>query len=231
MAKSLGSKHKKNKDKARERWIRDAVDELDKAVDQGDLARFYAGLRKMGIGFHQKSREGQEPFTLKEMRDHVEKIGSDPGHVSDETLERGVPKVATDWTLDRPPSDEEVQETLKPMRESAASGVEVTVRMMKLAGRRFQKLLGSLVRSLWCTDPADWEKSAHEGIGIFFHKKGPRNKLDNYRCIMIVSVLSRLVARIVAARVSKHMEEKKIIPARQWVFRKYHSVQGPNFIL
>ena len=79
LAKSLGSKHKKNKDKARERWIRDAVDELDKAVDQGDLARFYAGLRKMGIGFHQKSREGQEPFTLKEMRDHVEKIGSDPG--------------------------------------------------------------------------------------------------------------------------------------------------------
>ena len=231
LAKSLGSKHKKNKDKARERWIMDAVGELDKAVDQGDLARFYAGLRRMGIGFHQKSREGQEPFTLKEMRDHVEKIGSDPGHVSDETLERGVPKVATDWTLDRPPCDAEVQEALKLMRESAASGDEVTVRMMKLAGRRFQKLLGSLVRSLWCTDPADWEKSVHEGIGIFLHKKGPRNKLDNYRCIMIVSVLSRLVARIVAARVSKHMEEKKIVPARQWGFRKYHSVQGPIFIL
>ena len=64
--------------------------------------------------------------------------------------------------------------------------------------------------------PADWEKSVHEGIGIYLHKKGPRNKLDNYRCIMIVSVLSRLVARIVAARVSKHTEEKKIIPARQW---------------
>ena len=114
--KSLGSKHKKNKDKARERWIMDAVDELDKAVDQGDLARFYAGLRKMGIGFHQKSRKGQEPFTLKEIRDHVEKIGSDPGHVSDETLEKGVLKGCHGnglWT--GPPCDEEVQETLKPM--------------------------------------------------------------------------------------------------------------------
>ena len=47
LAKSLGSKHKKNKDKARERWIMEAVGELDKAVDQGDLARFYAGLRRM----------------------------------------------------------------------------------------------------------------------------------------------------------------------------------------
>ena len=215
LAKSLGSKHKKNKDKARERWIMDAVGELDKAVNQGDLARFYEGLKRMGIGFHQKSKEGQEPFTLKEMRDHVEKIGSDPGHVSDETLERGIPRVDTDWTLDRPPCDEEVQEALGPMKESAASGDEVTVRMMKLAPRRFQKLLGSLVRSLWCTDPGDWEKSVHEDIGIFLHKKGPRNKLDNYRCIMIVSVLSRLVARIVAARVSRHMEKKKIVPSRQ----------------
>ena len=27
------------------------------------------------------------------------------------------------------------------------------------------------------------------------------------------------------------MEEKKIVPARQWGFRKYHSVQGPIFVL
>ena len=71
----------------------------------------------------------------------MERIGSDPGHVSDETLERGVPKVATDWTLDRPPHDAEVQGTLKLMRESAASGDEVTVRMMKLAGQRFRSCL------------------------------------------------------------------------------------------
>ena len=66
---------------------------------------------------------------------------------------------------------------------------------------------------------------------IALHKKGDRSKLDNYRGICLLQVISRLVARIAGRRVSAHLERTGFLAGEQWGFRPYRSATDALFVL
>ena len=55
--------------------------------------------------------------------------------------------------------------------------------------------------------------------------------MDNYRGICLLQIISRLVARIAAKRLTKHVEENQIIATEQWGFRPNRSAVDALFVM
>jgi hypothetical protein len=64
--------------------------------------------------------------------------------------------------------------------------------------------------------PAEWNDEKLTMI----HKKGDKNKCENYRGIMCSSNLSKLFTRILIARVTPFIEDKKVLGEMQNGFRR-----------
>ena len=58
--------------------------------------------------------------------------------------------------------------------------------------------------------PLHYGTEAHKAEMIALYKKGNRADLDNYRGIVKLSIISRLVAKIISMRLIDHAEENKI---------------------
>ena len=85
---------------------------------------------------------------------------------------------------------------------------------------------------MWRTPASEWDSLAKSGLGIFLYKnKGWREDLSNYRVIMLLSVLSRLLARIVAQRLSVWAESSGLLHEFQWGFRPQRRCTDPAMIL
>ena len=84
---------------------------------------------------------------------------------------------------------------------------------------------------MWESPPESWETEVHEAEVLSLHKKGDRTKLDNYRGICLLQIISRLIARIAARRLSEHLESNKIISGEQWGFRPYRSSVDALFVM
>ncbi|CAK0895818.1 unnamed protein product, partial [Prorocentrum cordatum] len=219
------------KQRARRRWIATKTRELTSAHASGDLGRVYTILRRISLLESGTSFKGWERFTLEQMRQHVMEIAKDLGHVEDATLQHGLPALEPALWIDDVPEHQEIIKALKGMRETAAGPDQLTPVMLKNAGPALHALLVAVVQAMWQQDPDTWPASVHEGYGIFLHKKGPREKLDNYRCIMICSICSRLIARIVSARLTRYLDKAGLLPEQQYGFRPYRSVAGLIFFL
>ena len=55
--------------------------------------------------------------------------------------------------------------------------------------------------------------------------------MGNYRTLWLISVIVRLLCRILASRVSRYCEFHQLLPETQWGFRSNHSTQGPAMLL
>ena len=73
-----------------------------------------------------------------------------------------------------------------------------------------------MVRRYW-RDPEACDGEAHKATVISLHKnKGKREDLENHRGICLLTVISRLVARVAAMRLSAFAERHKIFRVDQW---------------
>ena len=55
--------------------------------------------------------------------------------------------------------------------------------------------------------------------------------MGTYRTLWLISVIVRLLCRILASRVSRYCEFHHLLPDTQWRFRADHSTQGPAMLL
>ncbi|CAK0849734.1 unnamed protein product, partial [Prorocentrum cordatum] len=110
------------------------------------------------------------------------------------------------------------------MRESAAGEDGVTINMLRLSSPEFQQALFALVRRAW-RQPEAWEPEAHRAIVLALFEKGDRARLDNYRGICLLSIISRVVARTISIRLMTHAERHGVFRADQWGFRPWRSTR------
>lgn len=69
-------------------------------------------------------------------------------------------------------------------------------------------------------------------VGVLLYKhKGSRSHLTNYRCIQLINVISRLLAKVVDQRLQAFSEKNQILPNEQYGFRKYRSTSGPIMLV
>ena len=70
-----------------------------------------------------------------------------------------------------------------------------------------------------------------QGIGVYLHKKGDRQDLGNYRVIMLLPIISRVLARIVATRLQQWSEKEHFLHNFQWGFRPNRRCTDPALVL
>ena len=219
--------------KARARWrgINRVVRQLENAHRYRDSSQFYSLLRKLGVHLDGRTREGQEQFSLESLREHVLKVGGTVKDVSDEVIHRWGPQQAVEHSLADIPTDIEIYHAMSSMRDSAGGTDEVTLGLLHAGGVQVKAHLVELIRFMWRAHPSQWDGIVKSGIMLPHHKKGDRSDLHNYRFICLLCLLSRILARIVASRVSDFAERKDLLPQHQWGFRSHRSAMDPIFIM
>ncbi|KAL3683240.1 hypothetical protein R1sor_001262 [Riccia sorocarpa] len=140
-----------------------------------------------------------------DLRGYVEKLYyfSDAG---------GMPWVAGEGCIFRP---EEVERELSKTRSRRADDLEgLSVELLKWCGPNTI----NLVLNLACSEgiPGNWVQRRVVPI----YKAGPKREPNSYRTIMIASLFSKLLGRLLEARLSRWGEEHEVRAAAQTGFRK-----------
>jgi hypothetical protein len=193
------------------------------------MTSFYREMRNLKL--HGAPPMQRIRFSQEELRSHFARIGSLVNEVDAAAWEHTSPVVEVAHDLDRCPEKEEILSNLDGMRESSPGPDGVTVLMLRHAGPAVQRKLVELIQRMWNASPEEWEPMIHEAEVVALFKKGDRNKLDNYRGICLLQVVSRLVARIAGRRLSQHLEESHILATEQWGFRPYRSAIDALFVM
>ena len=66
---------------------------------------------------------------------------------------------------------------------------------------------------------------------IALPKKSHPTDLDNYKGICLLQIISRLLARILAKGLTRHLEQKQILATEPWGFRPHRSAVDALFVL
>ena len=126
----------------------------------------------------------------------------------------------------------EIRSTICPMRDSAPSTDEITKTLIVAGGEDSLDTVVSLIQILWESEYKIWEKNVADiEVCMLYKGKGPRNLPQNQRFIMLISFGLRVVARIVAKRLTSHAENNLLIVQEQYGIRSKHSVLGPVLVL
>ena len=80
---------------------------------------------------------------------------------------------------------------------------------LRNAGERTLNCVLEIIQRMHTSDAESWERVVKTGLKIPLHKKGSRNELNNYRGVCLLSMASRILARIMATRVRQWIEDIK----------------------
>ena len=112
---------------------------------------------------------------------------------------------------------------------------EISMGVLRAAGKRTMRLVASQVAEMWEKPVEEWEPEVNVVLGVLLFKKGARNKFDNYRTIMLICLVSRILARVAARRVKDFSERERAccriavgLSALQEHGGTHHDVEGPD---
>ena len=162
---------------------------------------------------------------------HFQKLQEGRETVEESVWDNVKSEPSAEWLADEPTS-EEIHTCAKQMRNGKAAGSDgFMAEFYKYGGSQLQEQIQGLVKIMWHRatsaipgqEAMGWPESWSQGIVIpLFKNKGNRNDKNQYRGITLLSVGSKLLARVVAQRVQKWSEAW--LAENQSGFRKNRSV-------
>ena len=219
--------------RARERWEREwwgeILDQCEVAAGVGDTGKLYRNLRKLEFrGF--KKAPTTTVITKEEFGTHFqvskERFENDPEFLEkmiDEAEDlRGTAK-AVEWEakMNAVPDFEEMVEEMKLMRESAPGEDGVRLSFLLKGGRATLDRVLKVVQFMFVNGSDKWEDTLKTGVVIPLYKlKGSRNDPNNYRGVCLLSMGSRILARILASRFRRWSEDVGVLDDNQAGFRR-----------
>mmetsp|Transcript_73708 Transcript_73708/g.208752 ORF Transcript_73708/g.208752 Transcript_73708/m.208752 type:complete len:1462 (+) Transcript_73708:383-4768(+) len=209
--------------------VNEVCDRLECAVGNKDYGRLYGCLRELGIYASGFSLQDQCELTPETCRDHFLAIGGTKNEISEDLLER-IPLLPVQEEMGLAPDDSEIMESMQRMKESAAGDDEITLSMLLTGGPRLLSKVYTLIRHMW-RHPGSWEPSTVRGVLIMLWKrKGSRMDPDKYRGISLLSLISRVIARVAASRLDLYAERAGLIAGCQWGFRRGRGTRDPVLV-
>ena len=213
--------------KARSRFVKHSVSRLTLDLQQHDWGRFYQHLRQLGVSMEGVDFTGATPFSLAQLREHNMKISRSAIQVDLEVIDRAVPQRTT---CDLP-TWFEFQQALRAVRESAPGKDGVSIGMIKHGGELLQQQVYRTICLVWDLDATAWPDALRTGLGIALFKSGDRQDLDNWRTIVLLPMVSRLIGRVLSRRIMAFGEQRQLFSSTQFGNRKHRSVQDALFIV
>ena len=104
--------------------------------------------------------------------------------------------------LEMVPTSEEIRKEMAKMRDSAPGEDGIRLGYIKKASKEIQDAVVLNVKNMWNTSANTWEEPLKVGAIIPLFKKGGKSDPNNYRGICLLPMLSRVLGRILAARIS-----------------------------
>ena len=130
---------------------------------------------------------------------------------------------SSDGAFHIPPIDNmKVLQIIQTLNSKKATGFDgISAKLLKIAapviGNYITKICNKSIQS--GIFPETWKHAKIQPI----HKKGPKDKVENYRPISILSIVSKILERHVHDALSKYVEENELLTQSQSGFRKLHS--------
>ena len=93
------------------------------------------------------------------------------------------------------------------------------IKTLRDAGDKTLSCVLEIIQRMHTSDAENRERVMKTGLMIPLHKKGSRSELNNYRGVCLLSMASRILARIMATRVRQWIKDIKYMEDTQCGFR------------
>ena len=208
-------------------WWEERMRECREACDRGRIGDMYKLLRKIG------TKGGKAPessmITIGEFKEHFERVSNvryeeDPSVIA--RVIEGVVDMREDERAKRAndrlnlvPERDEIERAMKDMKDSSPGEDAVRLRYIEEACEEVRVRVIEIVRMMFEKRANEWDECAKSGIIVPLFKKGDRADVNNYRGVCLLSMSSRVLARVIAKRVSVWAESLDLLDDNQAGFR------------
>ena len=221
-------------------WWEEILINCENAGERGDTFEVYKNLKKLG-GRGLTKTAATTNLTKEEFKEHFQKVSKDRFENTPEEIDRIVNEVedisqtdeAKMWSeqLDEVPEREEIKEQLKKMKDSAPGEDGVRLSYLTKGGPEIMDELVKLIQFMFCNSADNWEGALKIGMVLPLFKKGDIDNPGNYRGICLLSIASRILARILANRLRIWIEKLNLLDDNQSGFRKDRSTADATQIM
>ena len=133
--------------------------------------------------------------------------------------------------LKETPSFEEFEKSTAAMKISAPGADEINIDMVRAASVEVREEIWQCLCELWVSGGEDgdqpaWSQMVRTGkVHMLWKGKGSRLDGNQYRGICLLSIVTRILAKIMSDRLSRHAEANGLLHPQQWGFRKGRSTR------
>ena len=110
--------------------------------------------------------------------------------------------IAANERMNEMPDREEIVEAMREMKDSAPGEDGVRLRYIVNAYDEVRERVIKIERMMFERRANEWDERAKRGIIVPLFKKGDRKCVNNYRGVCLLSMCSRILARVIAKRLS-----------------------------
>ena len=206
-------------------------------ADRGNLKGMYDGIRKACGPVERKTapikaKDGtlltDKQDQMRRWKEHYTDLYSIESRLSNNALVN-MPQIPTVYTLDDPPSIEEVLTAIDSLSSGKASGQDgISPELVKSCKHALLSPIHKLIVRCWEEGgmPQDFKDAK---IVTLYKNKGDRSDCNNHRGISLLSVVGKLYARVVLKRLQILAED--VYPESQCGFRRDRSTIDMIFTL
>ena len=232
---SKQDKHiKKSSRKDKKAYIDNLAHEAEEAASKQDMGTLYRITKTLSGGFRNnetpvRKQDGKLTCSTEEelecWKDHFEKVLNRDNPTENATI---TPSLEPLEINTEKPSLEEVKNAIKLLKNGKAAGVDqVHSEMLKAEEIVTPRVLTGILQNIWETEtpPSQWKT----GLIVKLPKKGDLTDTNNWRGIMLLSVTSKVLSRIILNRMSSIVDPH--LRKEQAGFRKGKSCADQIFTL
>ena len=127
-------------------------------------------------------------------------------------------------------TEKEVYNLLRSLDEKKAVGPDgISPRLLRGCAKELAPPLTILFNN--CIRAKRWPRLWKISQVVPVHKKGDKSDIKNYRPVSLLSVLSKILEKLIASRIQSHIEKHHLLSERQFGFRKHHSTADLHLLM
>ena len=219
-------------------WWERKAENLQIAADRKDMKTFYDGLRELygpkprGL-IQLKADDGETVLqekdkVLERLASYFDQLLNNTGDL-DADARNSIKQRPIACAMDEAPDISELVAALGSMQDGKAPGCDgIPAEVWKYGGPHLLDCLHRLIVEIWRTQevPQDWKNASI--VPLF--KKGDRKECGNYRGISLLSIVGKILSRVLLNRINEHISPN-ILPESQCGFRSGRSTMDMIFCL
>ena len=208
-------------------WWTERINECKEACDRGRIGDMYKCLRKIGTKGVKAAESSM--ISISDFKSHFESVSRERYEEDPSVIESVIERVkdmrmegraiAANERMNEMPEREEIVKAMKEMRDSAPGEDGVRLRYILNACDEVRERVIEIVRMMFDKRANEWDVTAKSGIIVPLFKKGDRKCVNNYRGVCLLSMCSRILARVIAKRLAWWAEWLGLLDDNQAGFR------------